>query len=118
MTLFALHNRIRILSTPKVVATADKVVQTILQTYQASHKTFGDLPETMASEILDPFREFSDACREELRSKALSQDQGPHTSDGADRANNGRIAHAGALFAGRLVIPKALGRHLLWDVGL
>ena len=39
----------------------------IIETYLAPNKTFRDLPEFLDNDAMDPLREFSNACREELR---------------------------------------------------
>lgn len=68
VTLYALVSRMRVLSSPAVVASADHVVRTIIETYLAPNKTFRDVAEIVEKKSsLDPLREFSDACREELR---------------------------------------------------
>ena len=68
VTLYALVSRMRVLSSPAVVASADHVVRTIIETYLAPNKTFRDVAEIVEKKSsLDPLREFSDACREEFR---------------------------------------------------
>ena len=46
---------------------ADRVVRLIIETYLAPNKTFRDVPEILDNEAMDPLRDFSNACREELR---------------------------------------------------
>jgi len=67
VNLYALVSRMRVLSSPAVVASADQVVRTIIETYLAPNKTFRDVAEVVDKDSLNPLREFSDACREELR---------------------------------------------------
>ena len=67
VNLYALVSRIRVRSAPKIVADADKVVRLIIETYLAPNRTFRDVPKLVESEAMDFLREFSDACREELR---------------------------------------------------
>ena len=67
VNLYALVSRMRVLSSPTIVEKADEVVRLIIETYLAPNKTFRDLPELLDSEGLNPLREFSNACREELR---------------------------------------------------
>ena len=67
ITLYALVSRMRVLSSPAIVESADRVVRIIIETYLAPNKTFRDVPELLDNEALNPLREFSNACREELR---------------------------------------------------
>ena len=67
VTLYALVSRMRVLSSPHVVESADSVVRTIIQTYLGPNKTFSDIQEIVDNEAMNPLREFSAACREELR---------------------------------------------------
>jgi hypothetical protein len=68
VTLYALVSRMRVLSSRAVVASADHVVRTIIETYLAPNKTFRDVTEIVDKDSLNPLREFSDACRQDLRS--------------------------------------------------
>ena len=72
VNLYALVSRMRILSSPPIVESADRVVRMIIETYLAPNKTFRDLPEILDNEAMNPLREFSDACREELRERGAS----------------------------------------------
>ena len=58
----------RVFSSPQIVERADHVVRVIIDTYLAPNKTFGDVREILDNDALDPLRDFSNACREELRS--------------------------------------------------
>jgi hypothetical protein len=69
--LGALVGRMRILSSPRIVHTADAVVRTIIETYRRPNKTLGDVVEILDNETLNPLRDFSIACREELRPESL-----------------------------------------------
>jgi len=64
--LYALIGRMKILSSDDVIAAAEKVGRLILQTYLAPNRTIVDLPELLNE--VDPLREFSEACRQELQS--------------------------------------------------
>jgi hypothetical protein len=70
--LFAMVSQMRVVSSPKVVEDADKVVRLIVGTYLAPNKAFGDLESTLQSHTIDPLREFSEACRDELRELGAS----------------------------------------------
>lgn len=67
VNLYALVNRMRVLSSPAIVDEADKVVRVILETYRAPKKTILEAEELLDDEAMNPLREFSNACREELR---------------------------------------------------
>jgi hypothetical protein len=69
--LVALHakiGRMRILSSPAVMASAEKVRGKILDTYLEPDKSFTELRELVRTngDSVDLLREFSEACREEF----------------------------------------------------
>jgi len=63
--LFALVGRMKILSSDAVIEAAEKAGRLIVDTYLSANREFADLPELMSG--MDPFRDFSDACRRELQ---------------------------------------------------
>lgn len=63
--LFALVAHMKILSSDEVIEAAEKAGRLIVDTYLSPNKEFADLPELMSG--MDPFRDFSDACRRELQ---------------------------------------------------
>src|SRR6186713_2575255 len=63
--LYAMVSRMRILSSPPIVESADRVVRRIVETYRRPNKTLGDVVEILDNEELNPLRDFSNACREE-----------------------------------------------------
>jgi len=65
--LYAMISRMRLLSSAGIVEHAEMVSQMIIDTYLAPHKTFQDVRNLGKSGALDPLKEFSEACREELR---------------------------------------------------
>ena len=67
VNLYALVSRMHVRSSPRIVESADRVVRVIIETYLAPNKTFRDVKEILDNDAMDPLREFSDACREELR---------------------------------------------------
>jgi hypothetical protein len=67
VNLYALVSRMRVLSSPKIVECADQVVLVIIETYLAPNKGFSDVKELLNANAVNPLREFSNACREELR---------------------------------------------------
>ncbi len=64
--VYALVSRMRILSSPRIIESADRVVRTIIETYRAPNKTIREVVEVVDNEAMNPLRDFSDACREEL----------------------------------------------------
>jgi len=72
IVLYALLSRMRILSSPKVVEEADKVVRLIVDFYPKPNKTFSELRAMMDDNSLDLLRDFSESCREELQALARS----------------------------------------------
>lgn len=68
VNLYALINKIRIISSPSVVECADRVGLVIIETYLGPNRAFPDIRELANADAVNPLREFSNACREELRS--------------------------------------------------
>jgi hypothetical protein len=65
--LYAMISRMRLVSSEGVVVRAEKVSHTIIDTYLAPNKTFRDVIQLKESGALEPLKEFSEACRDELR---------------------------------------------------
>ena len=55
-----------IVSDPGIAERADKVVRMIVDTYVLPNKTLPELRAMLQSGALDPLRDFSEACHEEL----------------------------------------------------
>lgn len=70
--LYAMVSRMRILSGSHVVDSAEKIVRLIIDTYFAPNETLRDLRETMKTANVDPLRQFSEACREDLGALSLA----------------------------------------------
>jgi hypothetical protein len=66
VSLYALINKMRVVSDPGIAERADKVVRMIVDTYFLPNKTLPELRAMMESGALDFLRDFSEACREEL----------------------------------------------------
>src|SRR3981081_3730180 len=66
--LYAKVGRMRILSSPKVVASAELVARRIVDTYLVPNKTFLELREMTNNGSIDLLREFSETCRAEFES--------------------------------------------------
>ena len=64
--IYALIGRMRVSSSDDVIEAAEMVVRLIIKTYLSPNRTFADLAD-MINEM-DPLRNFSEACRRELRS--------------------------------------------------
>src|ERR1700722_17244444 len=66
--IYALTNRIRLLSTPEVVEGADTVVRIFVTTHLAPNITLHEMRTNWIDKHVDPLRDFSEACRKELQS--------------------------------------------------
>jgi hypothetical protein len=72
--LYALVSRMRVRSLPAVIESADRVMQTIIETYFKPNIALHELSETLKDRsAIDPLREFSEACRGELQRLRLSR---------------------------------------------
>jgi hypothetical protein len=68
VSVYALLSRMRVSSSPEIVEKAEMVVRMVVDTYFSPNKTFIELRELMhGNPVMDPLRDFSEACREELR---------------------------------------------------
>ena len=67
VSVYALVNQMRVLSSSAVVERAQIVIRMIIETYFAPNKTFPDLRESLNTQALDPLRAFSEECRAELQ---------------------------------------------------
>jgi hypothetical protein len=71
--LYAMISRMRVVSLPRILACAEKVVDAIIDTYFVPNKTIRELHEMVkrgGSEKaagIDPLREFSELARAELQ---------------------------------------------------
>jgi hypothetical protein len=66
VNLYALISRMRILSSSRIVESADKVARVIIETYMSPNRTWRDLPDLLDNVATNPLREFSIACHDEL----------------------------------------------------
>ena len=64
--IYALTNRIRLTSSARVVESADTVVRIIFDAYLAPNLTLEEIRMSWGDQNIDPLRDFSEACREEL----------------------------------------------------
>jgi hypothetical protein len=65
--IYATLNRIRVLSSPKVIAEADNALRMIVHTYAKENTTFSGIRQSIDHGFPDPLRGFSEACHEELK---------------------------------------------------
>jgi hypothetical protein len=75
MGLYAQVSRMRILSSAAVVDSADQILKEIVDTYLEPNKTFPELREMADSGLIDPLRNFSEACREEFQVRSSPFDR-------------------------------------------
>src|SRR5260221_8213380 len=64
--MYALIGRMRVLSSDAVIAKAEAVARMIIDTHFSPNRTFPELRQLIDSHPMDPFREFSELCREVL----------------------------------------------------
>ena len=67
MVLYGLCNRIRLTSSARVVDSADTVARIIMDAYLAPNMSLAEVRSNWIDRRVDPLRDFSEACREELR---------------------------------------------------
>ena len=65
--IYALTNQIRLVSSPQVVEAADTVCRIIVDTYLAPNITMEEMRDDWIGKHVDPLRDFSEACRQELQ---------------------------------------------------
>jgi hypothetical protein len=67
VALYAMISRMRVLSRPRTVACADKIMLTIIDTYFSPNRSVRELRDLIkAGAGIDPLKEFSEAAREEV----------------------------------------------------
>ena len=65
--LYGMISTMRVGCTPRTIASAEDVMQAIIDTYFSPNKSISDLQALMRSEHgVDPLKEFAEAAREEL----------------------------------------------------
>jgi hypothetical protein len=65
--IYALANRIRMISSTRVVESADTLTRIIMDTYLAPNLTLEEVRARWVEGNVDPLRDFGEACREELQ---------------------------------------------------
>lgn len=103
--IHAMITRMRIISSPRVVASAEQVQLKTTDTYFMPNKTIRELHESMKSgRLVDPLKDFSDVVREEasqwypgvpwLLSTAQPPDRGGTSHEKGPRTLPGSLLHA------------------------
>jgi hypothetical protein len=68
VALYGMISRMRVVSGPRIVACADKIMLTIVDTYFSPNHSVRELRDLLkAGAGIDPLRDFSEAAREEAR---------------------------------------------------
>ena len=67
ISIYALANRIRLISSTRVVESADALTRIIMDTYLAPNLTMEEVRARWVERNIDPLRDLGEACREELR---------------------------------------------------
>lgn len=66
--IYALTNRIRLISSPPVVEAADSVARIIVDAYLAPNMTMAEMRANWIDRHVDPLRDFAEAGQKELQS--------------------------------------------------
>jgi len=66
VNVYALISRMRMVSSPNIVESGESVARMIIATYLAPNRTLKDVPAALENDAVDPLRDFSNACRDEL----------------------------------------------------
>jgi len=69
--MYSLVGRIRLVSSDKVLAAAEKVADSIIVSYSRPPTTFDDLYKVVHETRVDPLKEFTEACREERKATLM-----------------------------------------------
>jgi hypothetical protein len=68
VSLHAMISRMRIVSLPRTIACADKIMLTIIDTYFSPNQSVRELRDLIkVGTGIDPLRDFSEVAREEMR---------------------------------------------------
>jgi hypothetical protein len=65
--LYAMVSRMRLMSGPAVVSSAEAILELIIDTYFEPNKTLRDIKPADGERPMDLLRAFSEVCRDELR---------------------------------------------------
>lgn len=67
VSVYALVNRMRVVSTSAVIEKAEAVTRMIIDTYFKPNKNLSEFREMMNGDAISPMRAFSEECRAELQ---------------------------------------------------
>jgi hypothetical protein len=68
VSLYAMTSRMRIVSSPRTIECADKIMLTIVDTYFSPNRSVRELRDlARVGSAIDPLRDFSEVAREEMR---------------------------------------------------
>jgi len=68
VSLYAMTSRMRIVSSPRTIGCADKLMLTIVDTYFSPNRSVRELRDlARGGSAIDPLRDFSEVAREEIR---------------------------------------------------
>jgi hypothetical protein len=67
VALYSMISQMRVVSAPRIVACADKIILTIIDTYFSPNRSVRELRDLIkVGEGIDPLKDFSEAAREEM----------------------------------------------------
>ena len=67
VAIYSMISQMRVVSTPRIVACADKIILTIVDTYFSPNRSVRELRDLIrVGEGIDPLKEFSESAREEM----------------------------------------------------
>jgi hypothetical protein len=66
VTIYALHNRIRLNASEQVVQAAQHTIENIIESYKRPNLTAEEIRKGAYLDIEDPLKQFGEACRNEL----------------------------------------------------
>ena len=67
VALYSMISQMRVVSTPRIVACADKIILTIIDTYFSPNRSVRELRDLIkVGDAIDPLKDFSEAAREEM----------------------------------------------------
>jgi hypothetical protein len=66
VTIYALHNRIRLNASEEVLQAATHTIENIIQSYKRPNMTAEEIRQGAYLNVEDPVKEFGEACRNEL----------------------------------------------------
>jgi hypothetical protein len=66
VTIYGLHNRIRLNASEEVLQAATHTIENIIQSYKRPNMTAEEIRQGAYLNVEDPVKEFGEACRNEL----------------------------------------------------